>query len=180
MTKQYIPVYVETEYTPETVETGEVEVDADVVYLTIPKQYVCVYHKLLVYLADFGENVIKDCKAMCNNNNLYIIQCWNMFQSAIACYTLGLLDKADLFIDYIEAQLDLLYKGTDKEVYCGGSSLPITEDGKLKARVSCAHNGIKFYVDEETKELYEEILSEKQNTPTYTIEDNNLIETNGN
>lgn len=157
-----------------------VEVDVDVVYMMIPKDYVCTYHKLLVYLSDFGENVIKDCKAICNSKNLYIIQCWNMFQSAIACYNLGLIDKANLFINYIEAQLNLLYRGTDNTEYCGGAIFPITEDGKLTAEVSCLHNNVKFYVDEETKELYEEILSEKQNTPTYTIEDNNLIETNGN
>lgn len=151
-------------------------VSVQYVYLTIPAEWVCIYHKLLVYLADFGEQSIKDCKAVCEGSNINIIQCWNIFQSALACYTLGQFDKANLFIKYIEAQLDLNYKGTDKEVYCGEVMLPITEDGHLKSVVSCINNEISFVVDEETGHLYQKYLEDKYPDKTFVIENDHLIE----
>ncbi len=175
MDRQFKPVYVADPYTPERKNDGEVEINVEYVYLTIPRDYVCTYHKLLVYLADFGEAAIKDCQAACKGSNLYIIQCWNMFQSALACYTLGLFDKADLFIKYINAQLDNIYKNTDKEVYCGGSYLPISEDGHLKARVSCDNVGqARFFVDPDTGHMYQESIKDKDVGRVY-IDDGHLM-----
>lgn len=160
-------------YHKQTISEGanenEIEIDVEYVYLTIPKDYVCVYHKLLNYLADFGEQAIKDCEATCKAPNMYVIQCWNMFQSALACHTLGQDDKANLFINYINAQLDNIYKGTNKEIYCGGGVLPITDDGKLFARVSCEQNEVKFYVDGETGMLYQKYLKDKELDKVYEI-----------
>lgn len=178
MDTQYKKVYIKNDYVPEEKNDDEIEINVEYVYLTIPQEYVCIYHKLLVYLADFGEAAIKDCKAACEGTNLYIIQCWNMFQSALACYHLGLLDKAELFIKYIKAQLDLIYKGTDKEVYCDSGVMPINEDGKIRARVSCLNDTVRFYVDAETGKLYEKYLAEKELSTVYSIENNHLIETN--
>lgn len=174
---QYKKVYIKDNYIPAEQINDEIKINVEYVYLTIPQEYVCIYHKLLVYLADFGENAIKDCKSSCESNNLYIIQCWNIFQSAIACHTLGLFDKANLFIKYIEAQLDLIYKGTDKEVYCRQSSvLPISEDGKLKARISCSNKNAKFFVNPETGKLYEKYIYDKTHNEVYTVENNHLKE----
>lgn len=169
MDKQYKKVYVADNYIPNRANEGEVEISAEYVYLTIPKEYVCTYQRLLVYLADFGEAAIKDCQAACKGHNLYIIQCWNMFQSALACYTLGLLDKADLYIKYINAQLENLYKNSEKELYCGGACLPISEDGELKARVSCDNaEQARFYVDKDTETAYNEYIGEKERGAVYT------------
>lgn len=155
----------------------ESDIDIEYVYLTIPQEYICIYHKLLVCLSDFGENAIKDCKAACEGTNLYVIQCWNMFQSALACRALGLLDKAELFIKYIKAQLDLIYKGTDSKQYCGTGIMPITEDGKLMAQVSCFDNRVEFYIDEETGRLYEELRNSGLNNVVHSVKNNHLIET---
>ena len=43
------------------------------VYMKIPAQYVCVYHKLLVMLADFGIDMLNDCSATCKGNNKNVI-----------------------------------------------------------------------------------------------------------
>ena len=178
MDTQYNKVYVKNDnYTPNEKNPNEIEIDVDYCYLTIPKEYVCIYHKLLVALSDFGESAVKDCQSSCNTKGMYIIQCWNIFQSALACYTLGLLDKADLFIKYIDAQLEIIYKGSDKNIYNGGAVLPITPDGKLKARVSCSTENIKFFVDGETNSLYQEYLNNKEYKEVYSIQDNNLIVT---
>ena len=49
-------------------ETQYTEIKPEVVYLTIPTKWVCVYHKLLSYLADFGKMMIDDCNAGCRGS----------------------------------------------------------------------------------------------------------------
>lgn len=128
------------------------EIEVDHVYMLIPFDYVCIYHKLLVYLADFGKSLLTDCSSACKGNNKTIIDCWNMFQSALACYNLGRLKEAEIFINYIKAQLELIYKSSDKEPYNDSFIAPVSEDGHLRGIVSCGDN-IKFYVDTETGQL---------------------------
>lgn len=157
-------------------DSNEIEIEPEYVYMMIPSDWVCIYHKLLAYLADFGEAAIKDCAASCQGSNLYVIQCWNIFQSAVACYNLGLIDKANVLIKYIKAQLELSYSHSDKQVYCKDVDVPISEDGHLKATVSCINDEIKFTVDEETGHLYQEYLEGKYPDKTFKIENNHLIE----
>lgn len=142
--------------------TSEVEY----VYLTIPARYVCLYHKLLVYLSDFGLDLLKDCKAGCSAKNKSIIDCWNMFQALCAAYTLGEEKKAKLLYDYITAQLELYYKqsASDSEVYEGKFVGRISEDGFLKAIVTCRKDDIgTFEIDAETGELWRTYIAEKEN-----------------
>ena len=134
------------------------EIHPEYVYLTIPSEYVCVYHKLLTYMADFGKSMIDDCTASCKGNGKNILTCWNLFQSAIACKALGRTKEADFFMEYIIKQLDLIYKGSDSDVYTTTAVMPITDDGKLKALVTCGTD-IKFFVDAETGRLYTEYLA---------------------
>ena len=135
-----------------------VEIQPKLLYLTIPADYVCTYHKLLVYLADFGKELLNDCSASCKGNNRTIIDCWNLFQSALACRALGQDKQAGLFINYIDKQLEQVYKGTDNKVFNGGNYYPITDDGKLKALCSCQGDA-KFYVDVETGKMYQDFIS---------------------
>lgn len=171
MAEVYKEVYVEEPYEPD-----KIEIEPEYVYMTIPAEYVCIYHKLLVYLSDFGIELLQDCQASCAAKNKTIIDCWNMFQAMVACYNLGQKDKAEVFKKYIEAQLEIYYKGIDKEVYNGGIVYPITPDGHLKAQVSCSNNS-KFYVDIETGKLYQEYLDDRTNGKVFTIEDDNLTVT---
>lgn len=153
----------------------EIEINPEYVYMMIPSDWVCLYHKLLGYLADFGEVALKDCKVVCQGNNLYVIQCWNMFQSAVACRNLGKIKQADVLIDYIKAQLDIIYSNSDKEVYCGGGEVFVTKDGHLKARVSCdTDESYRFFINKEDGHLYEEYDAETQKT-VFHIENGDLI-----
>ena len=62
--------------------------EVNYVYLTIPQDYICIYHKLLILMSNIGREIINDCSATCKGNNKIIIDCWNTFQSAIACKAL--------------------------------------------------------------------------------------------
>lgn len=150
-------------------EDGElVDINPEYVYLTIPAKYVCVYHKLLVYMADFGKAIIDDCTASCKGNGKNIISCWNMFQSAVACYTLGKIEEADFFVEYIKKQLELIYRGSGNEVYDSTVVLPVDEEGKLYSIVSCG-KAPRFRIDYESGQLLQ-ITDENTDTrDTYAL-----------
>lgn len=150
------------------------EVNIKYCYLTIPAKYVCVYHKLLCYLADFGKEQIDDCTASCKGNGKTIINCWNLFQSAIACHTLGKDKEAEFIIDYIKTQISHIYKLENSNEFTSSMPIEITPDGKLKAYVSC-NSETKFYVDTETGKLIEEYNKEDDTHQVYVVKDNNLI-----
>lgn len=49
--------------------TEQVEISPQYVYMTVPSKYVCVYHKLLVLMAQYGLDMLNDCSATCKGNN---------------------------------------------------------------------------------------------------------------
>ena len=156
-------------------ETDLIEIVPEHIYLTIPTEWVCTYHQLLVAIADLGKNMIDDCSAACKGNSKNIINCWNMFQSAIACRTLGREKEADFLIKYIEKQIDSLYGGGNTNKYTGITKFSITPDGRLKALCTCKNNhNIKFEVDVKTGELYKQYLDEESAKNEFSIENNNL------
>lgn len=144
------------------------------IYLTIPVEYTCVYHKLLVYMADFGKDIVDDCHAACKGSGKNILSCWNLFQSALACYALGKYKESSFFIDYINKQLDLIYGASEIGVYTGVLPSEIDELGRLSTIVSCGDD-YTFYVDIETGELFQEFYSEATPDKVYMINDNHLI-----
>lgn len=144
------------------------EIIPEYIYTTIPAEYVCVYHKILAMLADYGEEMLKDCKASCTDKNSGVIECKNMFDAAVAARTLGQEKKANLIINYIKAKINQIYKGADNST---SFVFPIDENGKLKAFVSC-NDRPRFFVDGD--ELYkanqglgfeEEYSLEDENNP---------------
>ena len=89
------------------------EINANLLYLCIPKAWNNIYYKLLYLLADEGKNIIDDCNYTCSNHGNNVFTCWNLFQSAIAANEVGENKKANLFINYIDKQLDCYIKGKD-------------------------------------------------------------------
>lgn len=145
--------------------------EEEYVYLTIPVQWVCVYHKLLAYMADFGKTIIDDCSSICSNGSKNIITCWNLFQSAVACYNLKMYKQANFFIDYIQKQIELIYKGTDEEVYNETRPIRVDEtNGQLQVVASC-NDTIQFNVSLEDGGLYEKVYSDKSRN--YRVDEEN-------
>ena len=149
------------------------EIKPEYVYATIPAEYVCVYNKLIVMLADFGEQMLKDCKATCTERNTNIIDCYNMFNAAVAAYQLGKYKLADTLIKYIKAKINVLYRQSDYTEFNTLVPFPISEDGRLRALVGC-DDSVRFYVDLETGELYEQYIEEKKTNGVFVIEDEEL------
>lgn len=132
-----------------------IEINPEYVYITIPAEYICIYHRILVMLADYGIELIKDCKASCTNRNVKVIECFNMFNAAVAARKLNKEKEASLLINYVKAQLDLLYNGKDNSPYI---VYPVDEKGEIKAIVGCGSYP-KFMISSEDGQLYENYIN---------------------
>lgn len=128
-----------------------IQVEPEYVYVTIPAEYICVYHRILAMLADYGEDMLKDCKASCTNRNSNVIDCFNMFNAAVAARKLGKDKLAETLIKYIKAKINQMYRGVDNST---SFVFPVDENGQLKAFVSCNERPM-FYINPEDGELYE-------------------------
>lgn len=138
-----------------SVETTEETIYPDFIYMTIPAEWACLYQKLLVAVADYGEQMLNDCKASCKDPNRSIINCWHMFSAAVAAHNLGKDKLAETLIKYIRGQLKIVYRGQKCADYDTGAPVSITPDGDLKALVKCGDE-TEFIVDTTTGELYRE------------------------
>lgn len=79
----------------------------------IPRDWIIIYHRILILMAEYGTEMLKDCKAGCTNRNKNVVDCYNMFNAAVAAKLLGDSSKANVLINYIKAQLSLLYGDLD-------------------------------------------------------------------
>lgn len=100
-------------------------INANFIHLNIPLQYMKVYASILVALSDYGEDMLEDCKASCTDKDSGIIECFNMFNAAIAAFKLGEIKKADTIISYIESTIQLKYKNI---VIPDNISFPVEEE----------------------------------------------------
>lgn len=134
----------------DTTKIELIKVEPEYVYVTIPAEYICIYHKILVLLTEYGVEMLKDCKAHCTQRNSNVIECFNMFNAAIAARKLGNTKLAETLIKYIKAKLNQLYKNVDPELHF---VFPIDDTGELKAFVSCGELP-KFEINVDDGELY--------------------------
>ena len=128
-----------------------IQIEPEYVYVTIPAEYICVYHRILAMLADYGEDMLKDCKASCTDRNSNVIDCFNMFNAAVAARKLGKDKLAETLIKYIKAKINQMYRGADNST---SFVFPVDENGQLKAFVSCNERPM-FYINPKDMELYE-------------------------
>lgn len=134
-----------------------VEIEPEYIYVTIPAEYICVYHRILAMMADYGEDMLKDCKASCTDRNSNTIECFNMFNAAVAAKKLGAGDPENKYsklaatlIKYIKAKINQIYQGKDNST---SFVFPVDETGHLKAFVSCGERP-KFEINADDGKLY--------------------------
>ena len=110
------------------------------IYLIVPIKYKCVYTSLLVKMSEAGISILADCSSCCSGNNRQLINCWIIFQAACAAYDLSETKKADLYINYIIAQLGLQCDKEDIDDDGGGG----TVDPPVDPPVTTKENNIYY------------------------------------
>lgn len=91
---------------------SEVIKNASYAYITIPRDWLNLYHKILYLLADFGEAKLKDCTAECLKNNKVVLDCYGMFNAAIAAKEIHNNPLANALYKYVEATINAMYRGS--------------------------------------------------------------------
>lgn len=142
------------------------------IYLKIPSEYVCIFNKLIIYLADLGKELIDDCSTSCKNRNKLIIDCWNVFQLAVSNKLNGKDEVAKYFIDYIEKQLANISNVPELGIDVGVQYYPIDDKGRVTSSIDCNHKTI-FIVNEEG--TLQQVDCKKVNPNDFYIEDNKLM-----
>ena len=89
--------------------------DAEYVYITVPKDYIHLYHRIMTLMADYGEAKLKDCTAECLRNNQLVINAFNVFNAAIGALNNHRETLAKTLFKYVNATIDNLYKGLEEE-----------------------------------------------------------------
>lgn len=132
-----------------------IEINPEYIYMTIPADYFCTYHKILILLSEYGVDMLNDCQAGCSNQNKSIINCFNMFNAAVAARKLGQNKTAEIIMKYVNGQLNIIhnYEEIDTKIV-----FPVDENGYLKAIVSCGENPT-FTIDPETGLLWEKSIA---------------------
>lgn len=98
------------------------EGNIQLIHATMPQSWTSLAQKIYYLFSEYGIESLKDCKADCNKTTYNIVKCYNMFCSAIAAYNVGKYKEADLIINYIKAQLKMLYPNMsfrNKTLYIG-------------------------------------------------------------
>ena len=132
-----------------------IEINPEYIYMTIPADYVCIYHKILILLSEYGVDMLNDCQAGCSNQNKSIINCFNMFNAAVAARKLGQDKTAETIMKYVNGQLNIIHNYNDIDTKI---VFPVDENGYLKAIVSCGENPT-FTIDPETGLLWEKSIA---------------------
>ena len=91
---------------------SEVIKNASYAYITIPRDWLNLYNKILYLLADFGEAKLKDCTAECLKNNKVVLDCYAMFNAAIAAKEIHNNPLSNALYKYVEATINAMYRGS--------------------------------------------------------------------
>ena len=119
-------------------------------YLKIPTKYIAIYHQICELMVDFGEDILKDCKANCNDKNIEIQKCFNIFNAALMAHSLGKTKYEKTLIKYLKAKL----KQFNHDI-CSNFTIML-EDG-ITGYVDCTQDPPVIYIDpDETPETPEE------------------------
>lgn len=77
--------------------------------LTYPDEWEATHKHILILFSEYGVEAIKDCKSLCANRNSRLVDCFNIFNSAVAAYAAGYIKKATLTYNYLVGQLKIYF-----------------------------------------------------------------------
>lgn len=122
------------------------------IYLLIPENYITIYQKLITLIIN-NNKAIKEKPD--NVVNKQIINCWNLFQSAVAAYNLGFEKEADFFISFINCNIDNIINKYG-EIY--NETFYFEHPDMIGIRgTEITIDDIDFYVNNEDGNIYQKV-----------------------
>lgn len=128
------------------------------IYLLIPENYITIYQKLITLIIN-NNKAIKEKPD--NIVNKQIINCWNLFQSAVAAYNLGFEKDADFFISFINCNIDNIINKYG-EIY--NETFYFEHPDMIGIRgTEITIDDIDFYVNNEDGNIYQKVNKDETN-----------------
>lgn len=128
------------------------------IYLLIPENYITIYQKLITLIIN-NNKAIKEKPD--NVVNKQIIDCWNLFQSAVAAYNLGFIKQADFFINFIDCHINNIINKYG-EIY--NETFYFEHPDMIGIRgTEITIDDIDFYVNNEDGNIYQTINKDETN-----------------
>ena len=122
------------------------------IYILIPENYITTYQKLITLIIN-NNKAIKEKPD--NVVNKHIIDCWNLFQSAVAAYNLGFEKDADFFISFINCNIDNIINKYG-EIY--NETFYFEHPDMIGIRgTEITIDDINFYVNNEDGNIYQKV-----------------------
>jgi len=152
----YINAKLDTLY-PDVVIPEVEELTYNYIYYDVPAEYMFTFYALMQLLSEYGELMLKDCKASCNNTNANIIRYFNMFYSGLVSISNRKREIGVKLINNVTQSLKDNYPGLINTY-----SFIFVANNKLKILVEQGEEHPVFKIDEDDMELYSDIF--KTNT----------------
>lgn len=128
------------------------------IYLLIPENYITTYQKLITLIIN-NNKAIKEKPD--NVVNKQIIDCWNLFQSAVAAYNLGFEKDANFFISFINCNIDNIINKYG-EIY--NETFYFEHPDMIGIRgTEITIDDIDFYVNDEDGNIYQKVNKDETN-----------------
>lgn len=141
------------------------------VEIKIPLQYLNVYKVILILFAELGLDMLDDCKTLCKNRNKSVVDCYIMFQAAMAQYYNGDTKKVDHIINYIKAQLNLIARQNASKLTF---TLPIDNNGNVNLFIVVDNPNnnptTNVYIDKTIVEYLGQIFATKEELNELNVE----------
>lgn len=128
------------------------------IYLLIPENYYSIYYTLITLISKYHKEI--KTKA-----DIYpykqILDCWNLFQSAVAAYNLGFEKDADFFINFIDCNINNIINKYG-EIY--NEMFYLEHPDMIGIRgANLTIDDIDFYVNNEDGNIYQKVNKDETN-----------------
>lgn len=112
--------------------------------IVVPLDYLSVYKVILILFTELGEDMLNDCSSICKNKGKSIVDCYAMFEAAIAAKNNGKDALADTIIHYLKEQLNLLARFNANKL---SFTLPLDSTGSVNLFIEEEDDTTKLYID---------------------------------
>lgn len=107
------------------------DLDVEFIYTYVPLVWYRTYHKILELLVCYGEKKVINPKCKCAGGDNTVLECYDLFQCAIAAYNLDKQEEGQSIIDNIESLLRGYESANSFTVVIDGKTYLFEENGDI-------------------------------------------------
>lgn len=134
--------------------------------VNIPIEYLFVYNKLLLVMVELGESMLHSCKSLCDTKNMPVVECYHMFQAALAARQLSVTDGigvsnnyyakvANTLLNYVKAQLNCIVENYKDSI---SFTIPYAPDGSVNLFITIEGDNTQVIIEPSDTNPIDELI----------------------